>query len=97
MNSLYSNEWSLYNNFFRPSQKLIEKTKINSKYIRKYDIPKTSYFRVMESKHISKEKKDALKRVYEKLNPFKLKTDIETKLKAIFKDVSVTSNVRHRI
>ena len=51
----------------------------------------------MESKHISKEKKDALKKIYEKLNPFKLKTDIEIKLKAIFKDVSVTSNVRHRI
>ena len=54
MNELYSNEWSLYNNFFRPSQKLIEKTKINSKYKRKYDIPKTPYLRVMESKHISK-------------------------------------------
>ena len=97
MNELYTNEWSLYNNFFRPSQKLIEKTKINSKYKRKYDIHKTPYLRVMESKHISKEKKDALKKIYEKLNPFKLKTDIEIKLKAIFKDVSVTSNVRHRI
>ena len=33
MNDLYSNEWSSYNNFFRPSQKLIKKTKIKSKEI----------------------------------------------------------------
>jgi hypothetical protein len=90
MNSLYSNEWALYNNFFRPSQKLIEKIKINSKYIRKYDIPKTPYLRIIESSDITKEKKESLKKTYKKLNPFKLKETIEGKLKEIFKHVSVT-------
>ena len=58
MNDLYSNEWSLYNNFFRPSQKLIKKTKINSKYIKKYDKPKTPYERLLDSGILSEEKKN---------------------------------------
>jgi hypothetical protein len=97
MNDLYSNEWSLYNNFFRPSQKLIEKTKINSKYKKKYDTPKTPHERVLESEYVSKEKKEELKNIYKQLNPFELKARIEYKLKELFKNVMVTSNVRHRI
>lgn len=97
MNELYANEWSLYNNFFSPSQKLIEKIKINSKYKRKYDIPKTPYFRIMQSEFVSKDKKEYLEKKYKKLNPFELKTAIESKLKAILKNISVTSIVRQRI
>jgi len=97
MNDLYSNEWSLYNNFFRPSQKLIKKIKINSKYIRKYDIPKTPYMRVIESDYVSDKEKEKLKQIFDKLNPFELKCKIEERLKDIFKNISVTSNVRHRI
>jgi len=97
MNDLYSKEWSLYNNFFRPSQKLMKKIKINSKYIRKYDIPKTPYLRVIESDYVSDKEKEKLKQIFDKLNPFDLKCKIEEKLKVIFKNISVTSNVRHRI
>jgi hypothetical protein len=97
MNDLYSNEWSLYNNFFRPSQKLIKKTKINSKYIKKYDKPKTPYERLLESGTLSVEKAKQLNDLYKSLNPFELKNKIEYKLKHIFKNVIVTSNVRHRI
>lgn len=97
MNDLYSNEWSLYNNFFRPSQKLIKKTKINSKYIKKYDKPKTPYERLLESEILSEAKEKQLKDLYKTLNPFELKNKIEYKLKQIFKNVMVTSNVRHRI
>ena len=97
MNDLYSNEWSLFNNYFRPSQKLIKKIKINSKYIKKYDIPKTPYMRVIESDYVSDNMKKILKSKFDKLNPFELKIMIENKLKIIFKNISVTSNVRHRI
>lgn len=97
INSLYSEEWSFYNNYFRPSQKLIKKIKINSKYTRKYDIPKTPYLRVMESEYVSNEKKEVLKKTFESLNPFELKSSIESKLKDIFKNVKVTPNVRQRI
>jgi len=83
MNSLYSKEWSIYNNFFRPSQKLIEKTKINSKYYKKYDKPKTPLLRVMESKEVSEEKKEELKEIFKTQNPFELKKAIEDKLNKI--------------
>jgi hypothetical protein len=97
MNDLYLNEWSLYNNFFKPSMKLIEKIKIGSKYIRKYDIPKTPYLRVIDSVYISKEKKASLNKIFNNLNPFDLKDAIDRKLLDIFKKVTVTSNVRQRI
>lgn len=97
MNDLYINEWSLFNNYFRPSQKLIEKIKINSKYRRKYDISKTPYMRILESSHISDEVKKLLTKQFEELNPFHLKVNIDKKLKVIFEKVSVTPNVRQRI
>jgi hypothetical protein len=37
INDLYTHEWSLYQNHFCPSFKLVEKTRINSKYRKKYD------------------------------------------------------------
>jgi len=97
INDLYANEWSLYQNHFCPALKLVEKTRINSKYRKKYDKPKTPYQRVMESKDISSEVKRQLKAVHLTLNPFMLKAEINRKLKRIFQQVKVTSNVRQRI
>lgn len=97
MNDLYANEWSLYQNHFIPSMKLVEKKRINSKYIKKYDTPRTPFDRVMASKHVSEEEKERLQNVHTTLNPFILKRNIEKKLKVIFKNVKVTSNVRQRI
>ena len=97
MNYLYSQEWSLYQNHFCPSMKLLEKQRINSKYKKKYDEPKTPYQRVMESEFITMKKKKQLQTLHQSLNPFILKRNIEKKLKAIFKQVKVTSNVRQRI
>jgi hypothetical protein len=47
MNDLYKHEWSLYQNHFCPVMKLIEKKKINSRYYKRYDEPKTPYQRVL--------------------------------------------------
>ena len=97
MNDLYANEWSLYQNHYCPSMKLLEKKRINSKYYKKYDLPRTPYDRVLASDHISDEVKESLKTVHQSLNPFILKKIIEKKLRVIFKYVKVTSNVRQRI
>ena len=97
MNDLYKNEWSLYQNHFCPTMKLIEKKKINSRYYKRYDTPMTPYQRLMESEHITQEVKDRLKKQHATLNPFELKRIIEQKLKHIFKFVTVTSDVRQRI
>jgi len=97
MNKLYANEWSLYQNHFCPSMKLIEKQRINSKYRKKYDAPQTPFHRVLASDHVADEIKESLKAVHHSLNPFILKRAIEKKLRVIFKNVKVTSNVRQRI
>jgi len=97
MNDLYANEWSLYQNHFCPNMKLLEKKRINSKYYKKYDLPRTPYERVMASEHVSAQTKQHLKTIHESLNPFILKKTIEKKLRVIFKHVKVTSNVRQRI
>lgn len=97
MNDLYSNEWSDYQNHFCPSMKLLEKQRINSKYIKEYDVPQTPYQRVLASEQVTEETKEQLKAEHQRLNPFILKRTIEKKLKVIFQHVKVTSNVRQRL
>jgi hypothetical protein len=97
MNDLYANEWSLYQNHFCPSMKLLKKRRVNSKYYKKYDEPQTPYLRVLASDQVPAETKGRLKAAHQALNPFILKRSIEKKLKAIFQYVKVTSNVRQRI
>lgn len=97
MNDLYSNEWSLMQNYFCPSMKLVSKTKINSRYQRRYGIPQTPYQRLMQSDQLDNDKRLYLKTTFEALNPFLLKQAIQDKLKLIFQYVKVTPNVRQRL
>ncbi|MCG2706929.1 MAG: hypothetical protein L6254_05255 [Candidatus Omnitrophica bacterium] len=84
MNNLYTAEWRLFHNFFCPSVKLIEKKRVASKTIKRYDMPKTPYQRVLESPEVSNARKQALKEQFTGLNPFKLRKAIEKKLQEIF-------------
>ena len=85
MNALYASEWRLFLNFFCPSVKLIEKKRVASKTVKRYDKPKTSYQRILESPDISEETKQSLRELQKTLNPFKLRKALEEKLKRIFK------------
>jgi len=76
MNKLYK-VLRFYTNFFLPSMKLIEKTRMGSKVIKKYDKPETPYRRIINSDTVSEEVKENLRRTYEELNPFKLKREID--------------------
>ena len=78
LNELYS-YLRLYTNFFQPVMKLIEKTRIGRRVIKRYDTPRTPYRRVLESPHVSEEDKEKLRNHYAKLNPAELKRQI-TKL-----------------
>lgn len=84
MNNLYTAEWRLFHNFFCPSVKLIEKKRVASKTIKRYDVPKTPYQRVLESPEVSSARKQALKEQFTGLNPFRLRKAIEKKLQEIF-------------
>lgn len=76
--------WSLYQNFFQPKQKLICKTRIGSRIVKKYDTPKTPYQRLLESPLAKELDLRGLKETYEILDPIDLKKQIEKKLHYIF-------------
>lgn len=85
LNSLYRNELRLFKNFFQPVIKLISKERIGGKIHRKYDTPKTPYYRIIESKEIPEKAKQELKNIYESLNPAQLKRAIDEKLNILCK------------
>ena len=66
----------LYTNYFQPSMKLIEKTRVGSKVRKKYDKAKTPCRRVLDSDTVPEEARAELKRVYATLNPAKLGREI---------------------
>ena len=75
LNQLYD-IFRLYNNFFLPQMKLVEKTRQGSKVTKRYDKPRTPYRRLLESPDVDDVTKRKLKRQYAKLNPAKLKRQI---------------------
>lgn len=97
MNDVYSDEWSLYQNHFMPTQKLIEKEKINSKYPKKYEKAKTPYQRLLESPHIDESVKMEQALIHGQVNPFELKKKIEKKIKIIFKYVRPNQKPRTKL
>jgi hypothetical protein len=84
LNNLYTKEWRLFHNFFCPSVKLIAKERFGSKTIKRHDLPKTPYQRIMDSPHIQKSVKRSLSKQLENLNPFMLRKTMDKKLKIIF-------------
>ena len=87
LNDLYKTEWRLYHNFFIPSVKLLEKKRVGSKTIKRYDKPKTPFQKVLESDscYVSNAKKRELQKLFESLNPFDLRNAMEKKIDKILK------------
>lgn len=75
----------LYTNFFQPTMKLIEKTRIGSKVSKKYDKAQTPYRRVLASPDVSAQDKQKLKQQYAKLNPAYLKRQITSLQKKLIR------------
>lgn len=67
----------LYINFFQPSLKLRSKERNGAKIVKKYDLAKTPYQRLINCSHISEGKKLDLRSQYEILDPVKLLQDLE--------------------
>lgn len=84
INDLYRNELRRFNNYFRPVMKIKSKEKVNNSVCKKkYGKALTPYQRLMQSKQIPLKIKTQLQKLYESLNPVKLKAAIEVKLKRI--------------
>jgi hypothetical protein len=70
----------LYVNFFQPVLKLIAKERIGNKVVRKYDIARTPYQRMIEREDVSLARKAQLLNAYLCLNPAKLRNSIDQKV-----------------
>jgi transposase InsO family protein len=84
MNDLYAQEWSQYQNHFRPTFKLLSRDKRGSKTVRRYAPLQTPYQRLLDSPAIAKATKARLRAEHARLNPFALKKTIEEKLRKFF-------------
>jgi len=84
MNDIYKNYWNPLQNYFLPTFKLKEKLRVGVKIVKKYDKPKTSYQRVIESGVLTKQEEEKLRMKKQDLNPFELKAALEIKLKEFF-------------
>jgi len=83
MNDLYWNEQDFYKNFFLSNKKLIEKKRVGTKIVKKYDIPRTPFQRLLENKEFTEREKEKLKMIYAKLNPAELKRNLDRKISKI--------------
>jgi hypothetical protein len=83
INELYRT-WGLLHNFFHPNLKLLSKTRKGSKTLRQYGPPQTPYQRLIQSEHLSPEQKQKLQSQFQRLNPLRLKEQIEQQLKLLF-------------
>ncbi len=89
LNDLYGQEWSQYQNHFRPTFKLLKREKKDGKTVKTYEKkPQTPYQRLLESAQIPEAIKAQLKAQHSRLDPFALKKNIEVKLKKFFTALS---------
>ncbi len=75
LRDLYSH-LRLWVNFFSPVMKLTEKVRDGAKLTRRYDLARTPFRRVLESRHVSSAAKRRLKAQYLSLNPVALQREI---------------------
>ena len=89
INDLYENYWLPLWNYFTPVMKLKSKTRVGGRIVKVHDEPKTPFERLLESEHLSQEQKQNLLGRVTDLNPFKLKEELDKKLKWYFKIVDI--------
>ena len=85
MNDLYAKEFSWLTNFFCPTMKLVDKTRVGAKIVKKYGAPETPAQRLLLHPSLTDVQKQRLIDIQTTLNPFALRDNIQRKLRAIFK------------
>ena len=74
----------LYLNHFKPVRRQVEKVRVGSKYVRKYEkVAKTPYQRVLEHSMIDEKTKEKLRAEHATLNPAHLKKEMDRLLKIV--------------
>lgn len=85
MNTLYRNELRLLLNYFQPSVKLIERTRVGSRIRRKYDRPKTPFERLIELGALAPQQVKAMEAERDRCDPFALSIATEAKVAALLR------------
>jgi hypothetical protein len=94
VNDLYENAWLPLRNYFIPAMKLIEKTRVGSKVLKKYDTPKTPCDRILNCSKVKDSIKKQLRESRAKFDPLELAELLESKLAPILKIVEETERYR---
>lgn len=89
LNDVYVNYWLPLWNFFTPVMKLKSKTRIGGRIVKEYDEPQTPFARLINSPYLSQEDKQTLLARREHLNPFRLREELDRKLKWYFRIVDI--------
>jgi len=84
MNDIYQNYFNPLQNFFLPTMKILSKTRIGGRIIKRYDVPKTPFQRLIESADKESEKVKVLEKRYLELDPIELQCGLESKLKEFY-------------
>jgi len=84
LNAIYQDH-RLYVNFFQPVLKLIEKQRIGSKVIKRYDQAATPFRRVLASPDVTLEDKTHLQYQFIQLNPVTLRNRIDDNIAKLWK------------
>jgi hypothetical protein len=84
LESIYD-DLRLYINFFQPSFKLIAKERVGNQTLKRYDLAKTPYQRILERKDVSLQAKARLMNLYVQLNPAELRRQMDLKIANLWK------------
>lgn len=74
----------LWINYFQPTMKLVAKTRVGAKVIKRYDRATTPYQRVLDSPHVSNAHKQALRDIYQTLNPRWIRAELDRRLQTLW-------------
>ena len=81
--ALYKEVWGPLQNFFLPCLKLKRKWREGSHWRKRYEKPQTAYKRLRERGHLTPKQRRHLRDLYQSLDPFALKDELEKRLKKV--------------
>jgi hypothetical protein len=91
LNEIYRVQGMLQN-YIYPVYKLVEKTRVGSRYIKKYDTPKTPAMRLLEDPRTDQGAKETIRRTQEKINPVALALEVNNLQEKLLQHAEVLSS-----
>jgi hypothetical protein len=76
--------WSLWKNLYSPAMKLVSKTRIGHRYIKRYDAPRTPAQRALACALVPKDQKTRIRTLLATTDCFRLKQHVDEALRAVF-------------